>query len=327
MAKFKVVVTDDRYNDYDVEKSVLDEIGAELVVNKGSSEEDLIEACRDADGILCNLNRMTAKVVGKLEKCRVISRYGVGYDNVDVKACTDKGIYLTNVPDYCAEEVSDHALALLMCCARKVAKRDAQVRKGMWDIGSKDPIYRIAGKTFTFIGFGKIGKCLYRKIKGLDLSRILIYDPYLDAETIKSFGAEKADFETALREADFVSLHLPLNEKTKSIMDGKALSLLKKTAVIINTSRGPLIDEDALFDALKKGEISYAGLDVHIKEPMDPKDPLMKLDNCLLTDHVGWYSEESIHELKRKAAENVRDVLLCKEPKYKVNDIEVCLRT
>jgi len=322
MSKYKVVVTDDRYKNYDEEKKVMDKVGAELVIANCKTKEEVVEVCMDADGILCNLAPMPAEVIKKLDKCKIISRYGVGYDNVDVKACTSMGIYLANVPDYCAEEVSDHALALLMCCARKVARRDAQIRKGMWNIGSNDPIYRIAGKTFAFLGFGMIGKCLYRKIKGLNFSRILIYDPYLDENTIKSFGAQKADFETALKEADFISLHMPLNEKTKSIINSKAFSLLKKTAIIINTSRGPLIDEEALIDALKEGKINCAGLDVHNKEPLDKDNPLMNLENCVLTDHVGWYSEESMNELKRKAAENVRDVLLCKEPKYKINDIK-----
>jgi len=322
MAKYKVVVTDDRYKNYDEEKKVLNEIDAELVVADCKTKEEVLEVCMDADGILCNLAPMPAEVIEKLNKCKIISRYGVGYDNVDAKACTKKGIYLSNVPDYCAEEVSDQALALLMCCARKVARRDAQVRKGMWNIGSSDPIYRIAGKTFAFMGFGMIGKCLYRKIKGLNFSKIMIFDPYLDENTIKSFGAEKVDFETALKEADFISIHMPLNEKTRSIINKEALSLLKKTAIIINTSRGPLIDEEALIGTLKEGRINCAGLDVHNKEPLDRDNPLMSLENCVLTDHVGWYSEESMDELKRKAAENVRDVLLCREPKYKVNDIK-----
>ena len=321
MTKYKVVVTDDRYKDYNEEIKVLNSIGAELVVADCKAEKEVIEVCREADGILCNLAPMPAEVIEKLNRCKVISRYGVGYDNVDVKACTSKDIYLTNVPDYCTEEVSDHALALLMGCARKIVSRDAQVRKGMWNIGASDPIYRIAGKTFLFLGFGMIGRCLYRKIKGLGFSRILIFDPFLDGDTIKSFGAEKADFETALKEADFISLHMPLNEKTKKIINKEAFSLMKKTAIIVNTSRGSLIDEEALIDALRQGKINCAGLDVHEKEPLSSNNPLMKLENCILTDHVGWYSEESMIELKRKAAENVRDVLLGKEAKYKVNKI------
>lgn len=321
MARYKVVVTDDRFNTYEEEKQVLESIDAELIVANCVTPQDVIEVCRDADGVLVNLAPMAAEVIDKLEKCKVISRYGVGYDNVDVAECTKRGIYLTNVPDYCEEEVSDQALALMMACARKVARRDAQVRAGMWNIGKKDPIYRIAGKTFTFLGFGMIARCLHRKIEGFNFSRILVYDPFLDAETIQLLGAEKVEWEEALSEADFISVHMPLNEKTKGIINSDAFDLMKPTASIVNTSRGPIIDENALIDALKNGKINSAGLDVHTKEPLDSDSPLMKIENCVLSDHVGWYSEESMSELKRKAAINVKDVLIKGKPVYPVNKL------
>jgi D-3-phosphoglycerate dehydrogenase / 2-oxoglutarate reductase len=319
MAKFKVVMTDDRHKTYEEEKKVLESIGAEVIIANLNTVQEVIDMCKDADGIMCNLAPMPAEVIEKLEKCKIISRYGVGYDNVDIAACTRKGIYLANVPDYCAEEVSDQALALMMACARKVARRDAQVRAGQWNIGKADPIYRIAGKTFTFLGFGMIARTLFRKIKGFNFARILVYDPFLDAETIKAIGAEKAEWEEALREADFISVHMPLNDKTRGLIDAKAFDLMKPTAIIVNTSRGPVIDEKSLIDALVSKKINSAGLDVHTKEPMDLDNPLMKIENCVLTDHVGWYSEEAMSELKRKVAENVKDVLLTGKPKYPVN--------
>lgn len=321
MSRFKVVMTDDRHKTYEEEKQVLESIGAEVVIANLNTVQEVINTCKDADGIMCNLAPMPAEVIEKLEKCKVISRYGVGYDNVDVAACTKKGIYLANVPDYCAEEVSDQALALMMACARKVARRDAQVRTGMWNIGKADPIYRIAGKTFTFLGFGMIGRTLYRKIKGLNFARILIFDPYIDSQTIQSMGAEKVEWKEALKEGDFISIHIPLNDKTRGIINAAAFDLMKPTAIIINTSRGPVIDEKALINALTNKKINSAGLDVHTKEPMDKDNPLMKIENCVLTDHVGWYSEEAMSELKRKVAENVRDVLLYGKPKYPVNKI------
>jgi D-3-phosphoglycerate dehydrogenase len=321
MAKYKVVVTDDRYNQYEQEKKVLSSIDAELIVKNCSTPEEVAEACKDADGVLCNLAPMPAEVIDKLEKCKIIARYGVGYDNVDVKACTQKGIWVSNVTDYCAEEVSDHALALIMACARKVARRDRQVRNGEWNIGSKDPIYRIAGKTFAFLGFGMIGRCLYRKIKGLNFSRVLVYDPFLDEKVIKEMGAEKADWETALKEADFISIHMPLNEKTRGIIDKKAFDLMKPTAILVNTSRGPIIDEQALIEALTTGKINSAGLDVHTKEPLDKNSPFMTIENCVLTDHAGWYSEDSMIELKTKAAENIKAVLTGGKPNYPVNKL------
>jgi D-3-phosphoglycerate dehydrogenase len=320
MAKFKVVMTDDRHKTYEEEKAVLESIGAEVVIANLNTVEEVIEECKDADGIMCNLSPMPAEVIEKLEKCKVISRYGVGYDNVDMAACTKKGIYLANVPDYCAEEVSDQALALMMACARKVARRDAQVRAGQWNVGKADPIYRIAGKTFTFLGFGMIARTLFRKIQGFNF-RVLVYDPFLDAETVKSMGAEKVEWEQALREGDFISIHMPLNDKTRGLINEKAFDLMKPTSILINTSRGPVIDEKSLIDALQNKKINSAGLDVHTKEPMDKDNPLMKIENCVLTDHVGWYSEEAMSELKRKVAENVRDVLLGGKPKYPVNKI------
>lgn len=320
MSRFKVIVADEVFSSYDEEKKVLEKIGAGLIITKGMSGSEFEKACTEADGILVNLAPIPAGLIEKLDRCKIIARYGVGYDNVDADACTKKGIYLANVPDYCEEEVSDQALALLMACARKVARRDAQVRAGEWNIGNKDPIYRIAGKTFAFLGFGMIARCLHRKIRGFGFSRIMVYDPFVDAGTIESMGAEKVEWEEALSEADFISVHMPLNDKTRGTIDDEAFDLMKPTTIIVNTSRGPVINEKALIDALTTGKINSAGLDVHDREPLDKASPLMKIDNCVLSDHVGWYSEESISELKRKAAENVRDVLLGGAPVYPVNE-------
>ncbi len=322
MARFKIVMTDDRHKTYEEEKKVLQSIDAEVIIANCITEQEVIDTCKDADGIMVNLAPMSANVIEKLEKCKVISRYGVGYDNVDLTACTQKGIYLANVPDYCAEEVSDQALALLMACARKVARRDAQVRAGQWNIGKADPIYRLAGKTFSFLGFGTIGRCLFRKIKGFNFSRILVYDPFIDAETIRSMGAEKVEWKEALSDADYISVHMPLNDKTRGIINASAFAMMKPTAIIVNTSRGPVIDENALISALSKGQINSAGLDVHVKEPLDKDNPLLKIPNCVLTDHVGWYSEEAMSELKRKVAENVKDVLITGKPKYPLNKLD-----
>lgn len=321
MAKFKVVMTDDRHGTYNEEIEVLKSIGADVIIANCNTVKEVIDTCHDADGIMVNLAPMPAEVIEKLEKCKIISRYGVGYDNVDLAACTKKGIYLANVPDYCAEEVSDHALALLMACARKVSRRDAQVRQGMWNIGKADPIYRIAGKVFTFLGFGTIARCLFRKIQGFNFSRVQIYDPFIDAATIKSMGAVKVEWEEALSSSDFISIHMPLNSETKGIINESSFAMMKPGVIIVNTSRGPVIDENALINALKKGQINSAGLDVHTTEPLDKNSPFMKIENCVLTDHVGWYSEEAMSELKRKVAENVKEVLSGGKPKYALNEI------
>lgn len=321
MNAFKVVVTDDRHGDFSVEKEVLASIDAQVSICNCNTTEEVIKECKDADGILLNLSPMPSEVIEKLEKCKIIARYGVGYDNVDVAACTKKGIYVANVPDYCAEEVSDQALALLMACVRKVVRSDTQIRQGKWNIAKEMKIHRIEGKTFALLGFGMIAKAFLRKIKGFNPGRILVFDPFVDAETIASYGAVKAEWETALREADYISVHIPLNAHTKGMINADAFALMKPSAILLNTSRGAVIDEKALINSLESKAISCAGLDVFEVEPIQSGNRLLNLDNCVLTDHVGWYSVESMVELKRKAAENVRDVLNGGKPKYPVNKL------
>jgi D-3-phosphoglycerate dehydrogenase len=318
MGKYKVVVSDNRHGDYSIEKEILEKCDATVVVENCFTEEDMIEKCRDADGILLDMAPMTGRVVESLEKCKVISRYGVGYDNVDIEACTRKKIYVANVPDYCEEDVSDLALAHLFACVRGITIRDRLIREGKWNIG-RENVFRIKGKTLSLLGFGRIARCLFRKVSGLGLKEVLVYDPYLTSEEIEKAGAKKVDFETALKNADYISLHMPLTPETKGIIDKKAFSLMKKTAIIINTSRGPLIDEEALIDALENKKIAFAGLDTHNVEPLPENSPLKKLDNCVLTDHTGFNTQEAIVELKTKVACNVKDVFENKEPRYWVN--------
>ena len=265
MAKYKIAVTDDRYGgEYDWEREVLAQIDAELVIYNCSTAQEVIEKCADADGILCNLAPMPAEVIGALNKCKVIARYGVGFDNVDVAACTQRA-YMSLTSAITAPRTFRPGARAAAGCVRKIARRDAQVRAGMWNIGRSEKMYRIAGKTFAFLGFGMIARCLYRKLSGLNLARVLVYDPYIDAETLKSMGVEKVEWEDALRQADYISVHMPLNESTKGIVNAKAFKLMKNTAIIVNTSRGPVIDQAAIIDALKSGEIAYAGLDAYCR--------------------------------------------------------------
>ena len=320
-AKFTVIIADDRYPHYREETDVLNAIGAEIVQVKSQAAADLIQACPSADGIIVNLAPINADVIAALTHCRVISRYGVGYDNVDVKAATAKGIWVANVPDYCGEDVSDQALALLMSCVRKVALRDRQVRAGVWNIQSAGPEWRLKGKTFVFFGFGQIARILHRKLSGFQLQKVLVYDPFLDEAALRALGAEKTDWDTALREGNFFSIHMPLNDKTRGLFNEAAFRKMKPTAILINTSRGPIIDERALYRALAEHWINSAGLDVFEKEPVNPDNPLLTLSNITVSGHTGWYTEESQTELKRKAAENVRDALVAGQPKYAVNKI------
>jgi D-3-phosphoglycerate dehydrogenase len=319
MATLKVVVTDDRYGSYEEENTVLQEIGVTVEVHDGMDEGETVRVLRDADGILVNLHPLPAGIIGKLEKCRVISRYGVGYDNVDVEAATSKGIWVARVPDYCLEDVSDQALALLLGCIRKVAFKDRRIREGAWNLHKVQPSYRIAGKTLGLIGYGAIARTLHRKMSGFGLGRVLVFDPYLDPRKISENGAEPATLEKLLRESDYVSVHAPLNAETRGLIGSSQINLMKRTAILVNTSRGPILEEQAVADALAAGRIAAAGLDVFESEPLPPGSPLLKLDNAVLSDHAGWYSEESLAELKTKAAKNVLAVLKGEKPPYPVN--------
>jgi D-3-phosphoglycerate dehydrogenase len=319
MAKYKVVVSDNRHGDYSIEADVLKPVDAEVVIEDCSTVEEMIIACRDADGVLLDQAPMPAKVIENMTKCKVVSRYGVGYDNVDVEACTKKKIYVANVPDYCMEDVSDHAMALFFSCVRRITLRDKQVRQGGWNM-DRSGIFRIKDKVFALIGFGNISRCLMRKLSGLGLKKVLVYDPYVSKEIIEALGAQKADLEMALAQADYISLHVPVTPETKGIINKKAFSLMKNSAILINTARGPLIEEEALIDALSNGKIAFAGLDTHNKEPLPGDNPLLKMDNCILTDHVGFYSDESMKELHTKIAQNIRAVLEGGKPIYPVNN-------
>jgi len=319
MGRFRVVVTDDRFGAYLEEDAVLREIDSAVEVLDLSGEEDSVTRLADADAILVNLHPLPATVVRRLRRCRVISRYGVGYDNVDVEAATAAGIWVARVPDYCTEDVSDHALALLLACVRRIPFVDRRVREGGWNLRSEQPARRIAGKTLGIVGYGRSGRALHRKVAGLGLARVLVCDPNKYPRDILAEGAEPADFPAILQQADFLSLHVPLNPETRHLIGPAALARLRPQAILINTSRGPVVDEQALAEALTCGRVAYAGLDVFEQEPLASASPLRALANVVLSDHAGYYSEESLVELKTKAARNVAEVLRGGEPLYPVN--------
>lgn len=321
MAKYKIVVTDDRYGEYEEEKKVLRRINGELVVTNCSTPGEVIDVVKDADGVLANLAPITGDVIEAMEKCKIISRYGVGYDNVDVATATARGIYVANVPDYCGEDVSDHTITLVMSCLRKTAKIDRKVKAGEWDISSKEKIYRLNRKKYGLIGYGQIAKIVHRKLKGFNLSKVLIYDPFVDAETIEKAGGKKVELNELCRESDFVSIHIPLNETTRGMIGKEQFALMKSNTVIVNVSRGGVVDEKALIETLQNGKIHAAGLDVFEEEPPKKDNPLLKMDNVVLSDHAGWYTVESRAELKTKAAQNVAAVLTGNRPLYPVNKL------
>ncbi|NIS72707.1 MAG: C-terminal binding protein, partial [Proteobacteria bacterium] len=289
MTKFKVVVVSLGYESYEVEQGILGPLGAEVVPSPVDcrTEEQVITAAMDADAILVREAPVSAKVVDALSRCKVIARYGIGVDNIDLEAATRKGIYVTNVPEYGTEEVSDHAVALLLASIRTLVRRDQRVRRGESDIDIHDPIYRTRGKTLGLIGYGKIARALHRKWKGFLPSKVLVYDPYVSEEEIQRDEAENAGLDDLLSESDYVSLHVPLTPQTRHLIREDTLKRMKRTAIVVNTSRGAVIDEAALVRALREGWILGAGLDVFEREPLPEDHPLKQLDNVILTDHVG----------------------------------------
>lgn len=282
------------------------------------TEEELIEACKDADGLLNQYAQLTRRVIESLDKCKVIGRYGVGVNTVDLQAATDKGICVVNVPDYCMDEVSDHAMALLLACARKVVLMNNEVKRGNWDYKVSVPIYRLRGRNLGLISFGRIAQALAQKAQVFGLN-LLAFDPYIPEEVAAKFNVKLVSLEELLKESDFISIHAPLTAETEHLIGEKELQSMKKSAFIINTGRGPVIDERALIKALQEGWIAGAGLDVLETEPVSPDNPLLKMDNVIINPHAAWYSEEAGIELQAKAARGVAEVLQGYLPQNLVN--------
>jgi D-3-phosphoglycerate dehydrogenase len=236
-------------------------------------------------------------------------------DSVDLKAATDLGIIVANVPDYCMDEVASQTVAMILTLTRKTTFFDRKVKSGEWDFHLGIPIYRIKGKTLGLVGCGKIGLEVARRISAFGV-KVITFDPYLEKAPE---GIELKDFDTVLKESDFISIHCPLNDSTRHLIGEKEFKKMEKKPLLINTSRGPIVDERALLQALGEGLLSGAGLDVLEKEPPDSQSPLLKMENVVLSPHVGFYSVESISELKRRTAKNVSEVLMGKRPSSVVN--------
>jgi D-3-phosphoglycerate dehydrogenase len=313
----KIVISDDRFGWNDEEEKALAGLGAELSVASWRTEDELIEACADADAILVNQAPMTGKIIQNLRKCRVISRYGIGYDNVDIKAAEEQGIWVTTVKGYCTEEVAEHALGMLLSCVRRSPLKDHAVRTGRWNI--KAPIRRMSGRTLGIMGFGATGRAFWEKVQGFGFSRILIDDHHGGERLLPGMTGEAACFDELISESDFISLHIPLREETRHIINRESIKRMKDGVILINTSRGAVIDEAALVDALVSGKISAAGLDVFEREPLPETSPLLGLENVILTDHSAYYSEEAVSILKTITAMNAREVLEGRIPKNSVN--------
>lgn len=303
----KAVITDHELPNLDIEREIAAEYDAEIVEAQAETPEEVIDAADGADGLIVTYAPITDEVFEALDDLKVVARFGIGVDNVDVESATEHGVTVVNVPDYCRDEVPEHTLALIMACERRVRMYDAAIRNGTWDWKEGKPIHRLRGQTLGLVGFGMIPRSLIEKTRALGFEYIG-YDPYVSEEEFAENGVEKVSFETLLDRSDIVSVHAPLTEETQDLFDADAFARMSEQATLVNTARGGLVDTDALAEALQNGEIAAAGLDVLPEEP--PEDsPLVECENAVLTPHAAFYSEESIEVLRRSAAEGVFDVL------------------
>ncbi|XXD09634.1 C-terminal binding protein [Klebsiella sp. R445] len=316
----KIVIIEPGYLNYSAEEGILHDWDPEFVVVPiNATLEDKLQQIRNADAVMVREAVVDRTMIEAMQQCRIIVRYGVGVDNIDSLAARDKGIYVANVPDYGSEDVAEHALALLFAATRRIATRNRDVREGQWGIGQREPMFRLAGKVLGVVGFGRISRCFVQKASGIGFKRILVVDPLLTDEQAAQTGVTRVDLDTLCREADFISLHAPLTAETHHLIGEAELAQMKPSVILINTSRGGLIDEQALINALLQQRIFVAGLDVFESEPLSAKSPLLQMDNTLCTDHTAWFTEESVTELQSKAAYEVRRVFKDQQPLNWIN--------
>ncbi len=320
--QFKVVRVDRGGSRIPMENEAreLAKVGAELIGADSSSEEETIEAAKDADIILTAAAQITRRVMEALPKLQAVVRYGIGYDTVDVDAATDNNVIVINIPDFCLEEVSTHAIMLLLACNKRLALFNTLVKEGRWAEWGRmrTPMGSYYGQTLGIVGCGHIGLVTARKAKAFDL-KVVGYDPYLDKSVAEAAGITLVTLPELLKESDYISLHTPLNSETRHLIGESELKQMKPTAYLINTARGSVIDEPALIKALQEGWIAGAGLDVFEKEPVDPDNPLLKMDNVTVTPHSASYCDVAFDRLYTCVGAEAARVLSGKWPKNHVN--------
>ncbi len=303
------------YDNYAIEREILAEFVSQIqVVPEGMESDRKGELLKDADAVLVREAIVDEALMDQMERCRVIVRYGIGVDNIDLEAARKRKIAVANVPRYGADEVSSHAVALLLAVSRWIVRRDRDVRTGVWGVGALEPIDSFKDMDLGIVGFGAIARAFLEKMRPFGFKKIWVHDPALTAEEIEAHQAEKASIETLCKHAEVISLHAPLTEQTRHMIAADQFELMRPRTIIVNTGRGPLIDERALLRALTSGKIRGAGIDVFENEPPDRSHPLFELNNVVVSDHAAWYSERSIAELQRNAAGEVRRVFAGKDP-------------
>lgn len=315
--KAKVVITDYVWESLDVEKKTLGDL-AELVALKTKKPDEFLDAAKDCDALLNTYaGPITAEVMARMPKCKIIARYGIGVDTIDLDAATAAGIIVTNNPTYCIEEVAEQTMALILSSARKVPFYDRMVRSGRWEVPPGKPIYRLAGRTLGLVGFGNIARQVAVRAAAFGL-KVLYCDPFVKEGQFQVQG-KPVDLDTLLRESDFVSLHPPLTPQTRKMIGEDAFKKMKSTAVLVNCARGPIVDTDALVRALDSKKIAGAALDTVDPEPLPDPHPLRGRDNVILNPHVAWYSEQAMAGLQAGAPGEVRRVLTGEWPVNVVN--------
>lgn len=301
-------------------------IGVEFIPRPCQTEEEIIKAARDADFILTFKKPVTRKVIEQLERCRLIYNIGTGYETIDMAAATEHGICVSYPDAYCSEEVAEHAMALILACARKLVRLDRAVRDGKWESYEKreirlnilPPMLPIRGKTLGLIGLGRIARKLVPKAKGFEM-RVLALDPYVPASVFDEYGVEAVPLDYLLENSDFLSVHAAFTSDARHMLGAEQFQRMKPTAYVINCARGEFIDEAALYQALSRGEIAGAALDVIQEERMLPDHPLLKLDNVIITPHTAYYSEESLARMRRRPFEEIERMVNGQWPQWLLN--------
>lgn len=320
MSKTLIAVADSVFTSLDPAKRVLADLGATVELAKAPTADAILDIAREADGLMVTFASIDKDLIKELRRCRVIGRFGIGVDNIDMDAATAAGIQVCYVPDYCLDEVSDHAMTLLLSLARKIVYCDGLVRNGRWEGKAAAPIRRLRGSTIGLVGLGKIPQALVPKAQAFGL-RVIAYDPFIAADAAAALEVELVDFDGLLARSNYISIHAPLTDDTRHLFNADAFKQMRSDALLINTARGPLVDEQALAEALDQGQIGGAALDVLAVEPPATDCPLLHRDNVIVTPHIAYYSEEAMDDLQTKAARDVASVLSGKAPKYPVNKL------
>jgi D-3-phosphoglycerate dehydrogenase len=302
--RFKVVLIEHGYGDVSPERAIIEAAGGELIDAEKLGPEEARAAAMQADGILARRLVFDAPFLSRLSRCKIIVRYGVGVDNIDLEAATGAGILVGHVPFYCQDEVSTHTLALLLALVRRIASTHQRLSRGGWDVNRNDPVHRMTGRTVGLAGLGALGQAVAQKLQGWGM-RLIATDPFIEPERAEKLSVELVGLDELLAQSDYISLHVPLLPETHHLINRSTLGRVKPGAFLVNTARGPVVDAEALIEALESGRLAGAALDVFEQEPLPEDSPLRKHPKVLITDHMAWYSEESQLQLQKTAAEEV----------------------